>query len=260
MRMHDTEFKQHYVFGNSDTGGRTGQRGLEESAGELRLTVSCRFLENAVRVGARCRPADLEPRRGCGKSISADDFPKDACLGGRQPKSCAKPPDLGAKTGAGIDDEDSSGRPLNVEDRHRAVRGERDDMGDKRRPIFAAPQLKRAADIAVGSIRLRPLSPSAHRRAVSAGLVAASRPCSYRKPIPRRMRSSALALAKTTRQSQVKRKTAKPASATAAPSEPVVALVRERRSWIAAARCKCGPSFSKSFHCSGSSEIEAGDL
>ena len=82
MRMHDTEFKQHYVFGNSDAGGRTGQRGLEEPADEFRLTVSSCFLENAVRVGARRRSADLEPRRGCGKSISADDFPKNACLGG----------------------------------------------------------------------------------------------------------------------------------------------------------------------------------
>ncbi len=80
--MYDTEFKQHFVGENSDAGGRTGQRGLEEPADEFRLTVSSCFLENAVRVGARRRSADLKPRRGCGKAISADDFPKDACLGG----------------------------------------------------------------------------------------------------------------------------------------------------------------------------------
>src|ERR1700730_2979875 len=83
MRMYDTEFKQHYVFGNSDAGRRTGQRGLEEPADEFRLTVSSGFLENAARVGARRRPADLEPRRGRGESISANNFLKNACLGGR---------------------------------------------------------------------------------------------------------------------------------------------------------------------------------
>ena len=60
--------------------------------------------------------------------------------------------DLGAKTG-GIDDEDGGGRPVEVEDGHGPVRGERDDMSDKRRAIFAAAKLEGAPDIAFGSSR-----------------------------------------------------------------------------------------------------------
>lgn len=55
-------------------------------------------------------------RAGGEKPIAADDFSNNACLGGGKPKSCAKPPDLGAQIGAGIDDEDGSDRPLDIED------------------------------------------------------------------------------------------------------------------------------------------------
>jgi hypothetical protein len=49
-----------------------------------------------------------------------------------------KVPDLGARAGGGIDDEDGGGRPVEVEDRRGPDRGERNDMGEKRRAIFAA--------------------------------------------------------------------------------------------------------------------------
>jgi hypothetical protein len=45
---------------------------------------------------------------------------------------------LGAKASGGIDDEDGGGRPVDIEDRRRAVGGERDNMGDEWRAIFAA--------------------------------------------------------------------------------------------------------------------------
>ena len=212
--------KRLHIFENSGAARRTGQGGFEEPADEFRLTVGSGFRENVLRVGARRRLGDFESRGGGEKPVAGDDFGENAGLGGGQPEPCGEVLDLGAEAGGGIDDEDGGGRPVEIEDRRGPDRGERDDMGDKRRAIFAAAKLEGSTDIAFASFRAAPpRRASACRRAVSAGLVAASRPCSYRKPIPRRMRSSALALAKTTRQSPVKRNTAKPAAATAAPSE-----------------------------------------
>ncbi len=82
--------------------------------------------------------------------VAADDFRQNAGLGGGQPESCGEALDLSAKAGGGIDDEDGGGRPVDIEDRRRAVGGERDDVGEKRRASFAAAKLKGAANIAFG--------------------------------------------------------------------------------------------------------------
>jgi hypothetical protein len=125
----------------SRTGPRAGQARLEEPADEFRLTGGSGFVENVRRVGTRRQLSDLEPRGGCGKPVSGDDFRKNACLGGGQPEPCGKAPDLGAEVGFGIDDEDGGGRLVEIEDGYGPVRGKRNDMREKRRAIFAATKL-----------------------------------------------------------------------------------------------------------------------
>ncbi len=155
MRPYDAERRRLSVFaGYSDPSRRAGHGGFEEPAEEFRLTLGSSFLKNAVGVGARGPPADFELRGGGGKAVSGYDFGKNAGLGGGQPERCGKMPDLGAKIGRWIDDEDGGGRPVEVEDCHGPVRGERDDMRKMRRAIFAASQLKGATDIGFASFEL----------------------------------------------------------------------------------------------------------
>jgi hypothetical protein len=45
---------------------------------------------------------------------------------------------LDAKADGGIGDEDGGGRLVDIEDRRRTAGGKRDDMGEKRRGIFAS--------------------------------------------------------------------------------------------------------------------------
>lgn len=59
--------------------------------------------------------------------------------------------DLGAEVGGGVDGEDGGGRAVEVEDCDGPDRGERDDMGDKRRVILVAAKLEGAPDIASAS-------------------------------------------------------------------------------------------------------------
>ena len=160
----------------------TGQGGLEEPADELRLTVSFGFLENAVCVGTDSRPGDLEPRGGGGKAVSGDDFGENACLGGGQPEPCGKLLDLGTEAGGGIDDEDSDGRPLEVEDRQGPDWGERNDVGDKRRAIFASAKLDGSTGVDLSCFVTRPLLRERMQARGERGARGPSRPCSYRKP------------------------------------------------------------------------------
>jgi hypothetical protein len=174
--------KSVYILGKSGAGRRAGQGGLEEPADELRLTVGSGFRQNVLRVGARRRLGDVEPRGGGEKPVAANDFPKNAGLGG-QPESRGKTPNLGAKAGVGIDDEDGGGRPVDIEDRFRALGGERDDIGEKRRAIFAAASSFVPPISTLARPGHAPAPASACRRWVSAGVAAASSPPSYRKPV-----------------------------------------------------------------------------
>jgi len=88
-----------YNFENSGSARRTWQGGPEEPADEFRLTVGFGFRENVLRVGARRRLGDFEPRGGGEKPVCAYDFPENACLGEGQPESCAEVLDLGAEAG-----------------------------------------------------------------------------------------------------------------------------------------------------------------
>src|SRR5690348_16329944 len=108
------------------------------------------FRKNADGVTARRRRANFEPLGGSLKTLSANNFPEHARLGGGEPEPCAKVLNLGAKIGSGIDNQDSNGRTIKVEDRCRAVGGEWEDMGEKLRVIFAAAELDCAANIAFG--------------------------------------------------------------------------------------------------------------
>jgi hypothetical protein len=54
-----------------------------------------------------------------------------------------------------IGDEKGNGGPVNIENKDRAVGGKREDMGEKRRAVFAARQLKRSAKVTLGPIRPR---------------------------------------------------------------------------------------------------------
>lgn len=121
--------------GDSDAARRTGQGGLEEPADEFRLTVGSGFREDVLRVGARRRLGDFEPRGGREQPVSCNDFGENACLGGGQPEPCGKVLDLALEAGGGIDDEDGGGRPFEVEDGHGPDRGEGHDMGDERRSV-----------------------------------------------------------------------------------------------------------------------------
>jgi hypothetical protein len=170
-----------YILQDSGAARAPGKAASKKPADELRLAGGSGLRQNAVRVAARRRLGDFEPRGGGEKPVSTNDFRKNACFGNGQPESCGKALNLGAKAGGGIDDEDGRGRPVDIEDRRRAAGGERDDMGEKRRAIL--PQL---------SSRVPPISPSlrpggdparasACRRWVSVGVAAASCPRSYRK-------------------------------------------------------------------------------
>jgi hypothetical protein len=116
----------------------SGQCALEKPPDEFGLTVGSGFLENALRVGARRRPGDLERGGGGRKTIASDDFTDNAGLGSGEPEFCPKALDLGAQIGGRINNEDGDGGPVNIEDRHRVVGRERKDMGDKRRAVAAA--------------------------------------------------------------------------------------------------------------------------
>jgi len=135
----DAGLKNAFIFAeNSGTGRQAGQGGLKKPADELRLARSSGFRQNAVRVAARRRLGDFEFCGGGKKPAAANDFAKDAGLGNGQPETSGKALNLGAEARGGIDDEDGRGGRVDIEDRRRAVGGERDDMGEKRRAIFAA--------------------------------------------------------------------------------------------------------------------------
>jgi hypothetical protein len=91
-----------------------------------------------VGVTARRLLGDLELCGGGEEPAAADDLCENARLGKGQPIACGKALDLGAKAGGGIGDENGGGRPVDVEDRQRAGGGKRDDMGEKRRGMFAS--------------------------------------------------------------------------------------------------------------------------
>src|ERR1019366_6923739 len=150
-----------YIFANSGAGRRIWHGVFEEPADEFGLAFRSGFRENPRRVGTRRRSGDPEPRGGGNKPISANDFRKNACLGGSQPEPCRKAPDLSAKFGGLIGDEEGCGWRLNIEDRHRMVGGQRKDMGEKRQGIFGAAKLESATYIAFASSRLR--SPARER-------------------------------------------------------------------------------------------------
>jgi hypothetical protein len=99
-------------------------------------------------------------------------------------------------------------------------------MGEKRRPIFAAAKLE--GSTGAGFARFARPRLARERMQARGDRGARGRKPPELSPNPRCTRRSALALVKTTRQSPVKRKTAKPATAIAAPSESVAALARER--------------------------------
>ena len=99
-------------------------------------------------MGARRLRGDFEFCSSGDKPVVGNDFGENACLAGGQPESCGKMLDLGAEAGGWVDDEDGGSRPVEVEDCHGPDRGERNDMGDKRRGIFAAAKLEGASDFA----------------------------------------------------------------------------------------------------------------
>jgi hypothetical protein len=179
-------------------------------------------------MGARRCTGDFEPLGSGLNPVSANDLGKNPGLGRSKSEFCAKAPDLGPKIGSGIRDEDRNDLPVEVEDRGRAVGSDWKDMGEKRRAVFAARQLESFADLAFGPIRPRRF---ARERMEATGkkrgcgreppvLVAQARPAPYK--------ILGFGTAKMARQSSVKRKAAKPAAATAAPSESVAALAWER--------------------------------
>jgi hypothetical protein len=124
------------------------QGGLEKPADELRLARGSGFRKDVVCVAPRRRLGDFEFCGGGGKPPAADNFVKNPLFGKGQPEFCGKLFDSGVKSRGGIDDKDGGGRPVDVENRSRPARGERDDMGKKRRAIFAACKLDRAAGFA----------------------------------------------------------------------------------------------------------------
>jgi hypothetical protein len=110
-------------------GRRTGEGGFEELTDEFRLRVSSGFVENALGVGACRRLGDFELCCGDKEPVPANDFRNYAAFGRGEPEFCAKAPDLGAQIGCGIGDKTGGGRPVYIEDRNRAISGERKDMG-----------------------------------------------------------------------------------------------------------------------------------
>ena len=120
---------------------RAGEAGLEEAADEFGLTVGFSFREDVLCMGARRRLGDLQPRGGREKTLAANNFAENAGFAVGEPEFGGKAPDLRGKIGGGIHDEEGGRGTVNVED-YRSIGGEREDMGNERRPSPAARQFK----------------------------------------------------------------------------------------------------------------------
>jgi hypothetical protein len=75
-------------------------------------------------VAPRRRFANLEPRRGGGPSLAANKLRNTFRLGGGEAVQFGNALDFCFKIGRGIDDEEGSGGPLDVENRRRADGGD----------------------------------------------------------------------------------------------------------------------------------------
>src|SRR5580700_7918889 len=78
IRIDNAGLKRVYIFEKSGAARRTWQARLEEPADEFRLTVGSGFREYVLRVGARRRLGDFEPRGGGEQPVSGNDFGENA--------------------------------------------------------------------------------------------------------------------------------------------------------------------------------------